>query len=94
MQDSELRLAHTRISSACVALTDVEKLLHSAADAAPGQQVAGRITQALKAIGTVREELQAVGSEQLPPPVEKVMEEESLARHVSEVNSDEYDMQG
>lgn len=94
MEDSQLREARTRISSACITLTDVEKLLHAAADAAPGQQVAGRITQALKAIATVREELQAVGPEQLTPRVEKVMEEESLARAVSEVNSDEYDMQG
>ena len=94
MDDSELRQARTRISAACEALLEVEKTLHSAADAAPGKQVAGRITQALRAIAAVRDELNAVGPHQLTPPLEKSIERESVARAISEVNSGEYDMQG
>jgi len=94
MDDSELRQARARISAACEALVDVEKTLHAAADAAPGQQVAGRITQALKAIAAVRDELKAVGPQQLTPPLEKSIERESVARALSEVRSGEYDVQG
>jgi hypothetical protein len=94
MDDSELRQARARIASACGTLLDVEKMLNAAADAAPGQQVAGRITQALKAITRVRGELEDVGPQQLTPTLDKAVEKESVARAQSEVNSGEYDMQG
>lgn len=94
MDDSELREARARISAACETLCDVEKTLNAAADAAPGKQVAGRITQALKAIAAVRDELNDLGPRQLTPPLERFIESESLERAISEVNSGEYDLQG
>jgi hypothetical protein len=86
MNDSELQLLRNRVAAAAARVRDIEKLLQL--------HGAGDLIAALGALGTVRAELEALGGGQHATALDQSINEEALQRARSEVDSDEFDMQG
>ncbi len=96
MNDIQMQEARTRIASLCERLRGIEDALHdrSVEELGTGRPLNSNVSEAIKAIESVREDLLAIGSEQLATPLDKSVEQESMQRAISEVASGEYDMQG
>lgn len=96
MEDQDAKQVRTRVAGICDRLHEVGELLHnrSVEELGTGRPVNSNVAEAIKEIEAIRTELQNLCSTRLSTSLDRTVSQETMERAISEIDSDEFDVQG
>lgn len=96
MEDQELQRVRSAVAQICDRLHQIGVLLHSKSveELGTGRPLNSNVAEAISGIEDVRTDLLTLCTAGLSTPLDRAVNQETMERAISEIESDEFDVQG